>query len=46
MYYDAWCFLKSMDDNIGNGIRLMVNGISVDDYRGRLIVYTYDSFGS
>ena len=35
-----------MDDNIGNGIRLMVNGISVDDYRGRLIVYTYDSFGS
>ena len=29
-----------MDDNIGNGIRLMVNGISVDDYRGRSIVYT------
>ena len=40
MYYDAWCFLKSMDDNIGNGIRLMVNGISVDDYQGRSIVYT------
>ena len=29
-----------MDDNIGNGIRLMVNGISVDDYQGRSIVYT------
>ena len=29
-----------MDDNIGNGIILMVTGILVDDYRGRLIVYT------
>ena len=34
MYYDARCFLKSMDENIGNEIILMVNGILVDDYRG------------
>ena len=29
-----------MDENIGNEIILMVNGISVDDYRGWLTIYT------
>ena len=29
-----------MDDNIGNGIILMVTGILVDDYRGWLTIYT------
>ena len=29
-----------MDENIGNEIILMVNGILVDDYRGWLTIYT------
>ena len=29
MYYDDWCFLKSMDENIGYGIILMVSGIYI-----------------
>ena len=40
MYYDDWCFLKSMDENIGYGIILMVSGILVDDYRGWSTIYT------
>ena len=31
MYYDAWCFLKSMDDNIGNGIIFTTRKLTFSD---------------